>query len=69
MVTQKRIYELAQLIGSGDANAVREWELLKESGEIAYDTEEYWYRPINDIGKPLDMTVYRVFFGYTNAQT
>lgn len=62
MITQKRIYELAQLIRKGDASAVREMDLLKESSEIAYDLEEYWYRPVNDIGKPLDMVLYREFF-------
>lgn len=69
MVTQKRIYELAQLIRNGDTNAVREMDSLKQSGEIVYDTTEYWYRPAQDIGKPLDMAVYRAFFGEPNAQT
>jgi hypothetical protein len=64
MITQKRIYELAKLCKS-DVNAVKEMDHLKESDQIAYDIEELWYRPVNDIGKPLDMVLYREFFGYS----
>jgi hypothetical protein len=62
VVTQKRIFQLAELITEGDANAKKEMTSLKESGQIAYDPEELWYRPVNDIGKPIDDAVYREFF-------
>lgn len=55
-MTQEEIYQLAK---SDKTDKIKE---AKEKGLIAYDHHELLYRPIEDIGKPLDEELYFKYF-------
>lgn len=61
-MTQEEIYREAK---SGNTNKLAE---AKEKGLIAYDDDEMLYRPIEDIGKPLDEDLYFQYFPIPNNQ-
>ena len=62
MTTQRTIYELVKRIGQGDESARSKLFSLKEAGQIAYDFAECWYRPVDEVGTPLDMDLYNEFW-------
>jgi len=62
MTTQRTIYELVKQIGQDNPHATSKLFCLKESGQIAYDFAESWYRPADEVGTPLDMDLYNEFW-------
>lgn len=58
-MTQQDIYEICRGIQPGGGAAII---AARDKGPVAYDHQECWYRPIADIGKPLDMALYRKYY-------
>ncbi len=59
-MTQEEIYKLVKF--SDDQTRIDTINQAKADGLVAYDPDVMLIRPVQDIGKPIDMVLYKKYF-------